>query len=228
MLIKSMLLLLITILSNGCNTLIQNNISKNKYIGIDFEGGIIVGSVTAPFAKHYHKEVYFQYRSLGSGDKHNGVITSGTPFPGLLPWLPSCHEDSLEDQCGRLFAINLPAGDYEIYGMKVNDNEGFRPIPPAVFSSSEGSVTYIGNLHVIYCVGLPRSLRGAILGGVIKVLDNYERDTDLIKKKYRSLNVTPIQKILLPDYSWSWRVSYQPHDWGDCGDSSAKKIQSSK
>lgn len=202
-------------MSSGCTALVQKNIDEDHRTMKDIGGGIIVGSVTAPLAAHYHKKVVFRYHSLENQNKHRGVLTSGTQFLTLPPWVPSCSEDGLDDQCGRLFAINLPAGEYVIDHI-VFEGDHYQPDHPGVFSVLEGRAIYLGNLHVTYCVGLVRSTRGNILGADVSVRDNYERDTSLLTGKYSSLRTVRIERQLLLDPAWKWRVSYKPYSWGTC------------
>jgi len=214
-------------LGSGCTPLVQKNLGEDHGSMKDIGGGIIVGSVTAPLAAHYHKEVVFWYHSLENQNEHRGVLTSGTRFPNLLPWLPSCSESGLDDQCGRLFAVNLPAGKYVIDHV-VFEGDHYQPDPPAVFSVLEGRAIYLGNLHVTYCVGLVSSTRGNILGADVSVQDNYERDTSLLTGKYSSLRNVQIERHLLADPAWKWRVSYDPHSWGACSaapDNAPKPMQ---
>jgi hypothetical protein len=205
---------LIALFGAGCVSLIQGNVSENHQSGTAPGTGVIVGSVTAPEV-WYHDDAYFYYRSLGDGGKHKGVLTSGTKFPSFSPWLPACDEGGLADQCGRLFAISLPAGSYEIHAARL-DRHYFELNQPAVFSVTEGGAIYLGNLHVAYCKGMPGRTRGNILGADISIRDEYERDTGLIRERFGSLHEIIIDKQLLPDYAWRYRVSFTPYDWGTC------------
>lgn len=205
----------IVILNSGCVSLDQNNLPKDQGTVPNASGGIITGSVTAPKAAHYHEEAYFWYRSLENPNDHKGVLTSGTLFPRFVLWLPSCSEDGLDDQCGRLFAINLTAGKYMIDQVVFGGNH-YQLSTPAVFSVTEGETAYLGNLHVAFCVGLVRSTRGNILGADITIRDNYERDTSMVKAKFTALKTVTIKRSLLPGHAWKLRVPYKPHSWGNC------------
>lgn len=204
-----------TIFGIGCSRLVQDNIDVRDPSGPDSGTGLIVGSVTAPFALHYHENVIFLYRSVSDTDNPHGVLTSGTSHKYLTPYISSCDEDGLGGQCGRLFAVRLPAGRYEIHQVRIGDN--FQDLLPVVFSVAPGRADYIGNLHTAFCVGQPRELRGAILGADVSVTDDYDRDTGLLREKFSALRQVPIRSRLLPDPSWRVRVSYEPDDWGTCG-----------
>ena len=202
-----------SVMAVGC----QKNITEFYPSGKDSGKGIIVGSVTAPFADHYHEVVYFYFQSVGGEKKFKGMITSATSYKNpLISGPPACDEDGLDQECGRLFAIKLPTGKYQIYNIRVGNNY-FKEIVPSTFVVTEGEVTYVGDLHVDFCVGLPHSLRGAILGADVSIIDNFERDEILLKRKFTLLSSLPINTELLQDYSWSWRVPFTPYDWGTCG-----------
>ena len=205
----------VTIFGIGCSMLVQDNIDERDPSGPDSKTGLIVGSVTAPFAQHYHENVLFYYRALDDDEFPHGVLTSGTSHKYLTPYISSCDEDGLGGQCGRLFAVRLPAGRYEIHRVRIGDI--FQDLLPAVFSVAPGQADYIGNLHADFCIGQPRELRGAILGADVSVVDDYARDTGLLREKFSALRTITIRKRLLPGASWRVRVSYEPYDWGDCG-----------
>jgi len=212
---RLVVLVAIVILNSGCVSLDQKNLPTDQGTVSSVSGGIITGSVTAPKAAHYHEEVYFWYHSLEKPNDHKSVLTSGTLFPRFILWIPSCSEDGLDDQCGRLFAINLTAGKYMIDHIVFGGNH-YQLSTPAVFSVTEGETAYLGNLHVSYCVGLVRSTRSNILGADITIRDNYERDTSMVKANYKALKKVTIKRSLLPDNAWKLRVPYKPYTWGNC------------
>ena len=203
-------------LNAGCSRIAQKNIDGDTSSIVHPGGGMIVGSVTAPKVLHYHKTAVLRYRALSDDGKPGGVLTSGRT-PGWQPTIPKCAQDGLEQECGRLFAVSLPAGRYEIFEVSaIPGNESYKVIPPLRFTVLEGKVAYLGNLHVVYCHGSFHSMRGGILGGDISIRDELDRDAALLKSKYTHLNGVDIDKRLLPATSSSWRVSYEPYDWGTC------------
>jgi len=212
------------ILNVGCTSFEQKNLSESQSPYSGSGNGVIVGSVTAPFAQHYHESVLFGYRKLGSGDKTAGILTSGIRHKNFLLQIPSCSEGGIPEQCGRVFAISLPAGDYEIYKAQVIGRGDFQQVTSALFTVTKGDVIYIGNLHVTFCVGMVNRYRGNILGADVSLRDEYERDIAVIREQHGELATASIDKRLLPDNSWRWRVSWNalfrgdvgPYDWGDC------------
>jgi hypothetical protein len=209
--------MLIAILGSACSRFVQQNIGEDAAPGFEAGGGMIAGSVTAPFASRFHHGVQFRYRSLGGDGSRQGVLTSASSLR-FVPYLPSCGEDGLEPQCGRLFAVELPAGDYEVFQLTVaSGGSGYSlPIQTWRFSVSPGQVSYLGSLHMQYCEGLFRNTRGGILGGELSIRDEYPRDVDLLRGRFRQLAGLPVRKQLLPATVIRWRVPYQPYDWGDC------------
>jgi len=214
---QKLVILLTPILLAACGGLVQQDIRGHDPALADGPGGMIVGSVTAPFASQYHHGVLFRYRSLGDSGGVRGILTSATS-QHYVPFWPSCEEDGLPRQCGRLFAVALPEGEYEIHEVTiVSGGSGHSvSIPAWGFSVSRGEVSYLGNLNMQYCQGLVRRFRGGILGGDITVRDEYQRDIELLESKFGQLAVARVQKRLLPDIAASWRVTYQPFDWGTC------------
>lgn len=198
----------------GCSSLVQTNISEDGPTGLDSETGLLVGSVTAPHAGRYHENVQFFYRSSGDQANPLGVLTSGTSHKYLTPYISSCEEEGIGEHCGRLFAVHLPAGQFEFFRIRIGDI--FQDILPVEFPVTRGEAVYVGNLHTVFCVGQARQSRGAILGADISVRDDYVRDAGLLREKFSALQAIPIYKRLLPEASWRVRVSYEPFDWGTC------------
>ena len=217
----------ISIISISCSGIVQKNIAADAFSNYDFESGIIVGSVTAPFILHYHETVLFHYRSVDDDGQQNGVLTSGTQHKIIYPYpfVPLCDSDSLESQCGRLFAVQLPVGNYEIYRVVIIGREDFQIIEPLLFKVEKEKTSYLGNLHMTFCQGLVRNTRGNILGGDISIKDEFDRDIVLLKRKYNGLSAISIKKQLLQNTFLRWRISYEPFDWGDCGQNSHNSMK---
>jgi len=201
---------LLAVSAAGCATIIQQNIGDCQPSCLDNESGIIVGSVTAPPVERYHSNVFFDYRSLDDGGKTEGVITASTPvrYVAPHPFVPWCQEGPLPDLCGRLFAIRLPAGRYQIDG----------PRQPLQFTVTPGKLFYVGNLHVEFCVGMATPYRGGILGSKTTLRDEFARDITLVREEFDALRSLPIEKSLWPDPGWVGRTDGEPPSWGNCSD----------
>lgn len=210
--------LVAAVLVSGCGSLFQQNIDLGAPSLFRPEEGLILGSVTAPFIDHYHETLVFHYRSVGDGGKTAGRLTSArSPSQPFVLWIPACDEEGLTDECGRLFAVSLPAGDYEIYGVQELDpGAKIYEMPPLRFTVAQGRASYLGNMHTAFCQGLV-SHRGAILGGDLVILDESQRDLALLEARYPQLTGVDIEEQLLPNLAWRWRVPWEPYDWGSCG-----------
>ncbi len=216
--------LYLSLMISGCTGHIENSQIDKQAASFDIRNGVIVASVTAPFAMHYHETVRFKYRQSGETDKNMGELTSGMQYKNFLIGIPACKEVELPGHCGRLFAITLPAGEYEIYHAEVVTRGVFQQLTPAVFTVSAGKVSYIGNIDANYCVGMASRHRGNILGADVTIKDEYVRDIELIREHYFALRNSVIEKALLDDHAWRWRVDWTnifgnhvaPHDWGGC------------
>ena len=222
------LIISIVTLFAGCVSLnhTQRNIAESQLSAYDENSGLIVGSVTAPLKWPYHETVLFEYRSVNSNGKHNGVLTSGMKHGNPLMDIPTCTKADIPQLCGRLFAVSLLAGDYEIYQATFHGRETFPGHPPMKFTVTKGSVLYLGNLHVSFCQGMRTSFRGDILGSDVTIKDEYERDAKLIRERFSATRSASIEKKLLPDLKWQLRVSHKPYDWQECGIPPNKKNQS--
>jgi hypothetical protein len=198
----------------GCAPLRQNNISGDVLPENAAGNGVIVGSVSAP-PVYFHEAAYFYFRRDNNNVGQEGVMTSAIPDSFITPWLPECDADGLGDQCGRLFALELPAGRYEIYRSRF-DRSVVNWEKPVFFEVLAGTVSYIGNIHVSYCEGMPVKTRGAILGADIAITDQSERDLSLLRARFNALRSRGIESQVLPDPAWQYRVPYTPHDWGSC------------
>lgn len=211
--------LVAALLVSGC-TGSQRNIDLDAPSLFRPGEGLILGSVTAPFIYHYHETLRFHFRSVGDGGKTAGHLTSARSSGARFThwWIPACDEEGLTEQCGRLFAVSLPAGDYEIYGVQELDpGSKIYEMPPLPFTVAPGRAIYLGNVHTVFCQGLAYSVRGAILGGDLVILDGSQRDLALLEARYPRLTGADIEKQLLPNLAWRWRVPWEPYDWGSCG-----------
>lgn len=209
--------LLAAFLVSACGSLFQENIDPDASSPAGSQEGLILGSVTAPFIDRYHEPVVFHYRSVGDGDKTTGRLTSARSPVLWIPGIPACNEEGLTEQCGRLFAVSLPAGNYEIHGVQEQRTGAqIYAMPPLRFTVTRGKASYLGNLHTTFCQGLVRSTRGAILGGDLAIVDERQRDLALLRARYPQLAGVEIEKQLLPNLAWRWRVPYEPFDWGNC------------
>lgn len=211
------MLLCVALAGGGCSALVQQQMGPLAVAYPAAGAGVVLGSVSAPPTGQYHHPVVFHFRWRGPGKGHGGVLTSASSF-AFQPFMPACDEHGLPGECARLFALELPAGGYEIHRVTMADGGSgtSRDMPGWRFSVEPGGVTYLGNLHMTYCQGLVRRTRGGILGGEAVVRDRHVRDLPLLREQFPQLLPATVQKRLLRADAFAWRVSYQPHDWGAC------------
>ena len=212
--------LVAAVLVSGCGSPWQKNIDLDAPSLFRPGEGLILGSVTAPIIPpHHHETLIFHYRSTGDGGNTTGQLTSAALNWSMVT-IPTCSEDGLTELCGRLFAVSLPAGDYEIHNVQeVGPPSYIYEMPPLRFTVAPGRASYLGNLHTSFCKGQPsrHRLRGAILGGDMLILDESQRDLAILEARYPQLTGAEIEKQLLPNLAWRWRVPWEPYDWGSCG-----------
>ena len=184
------------------------NIDPNRPVALSPGTGIIVGSVTAPMVLHYWDICLFHYRKLG--DSKSGVLESASPTANLL-WMKdrpiepggTGPDPGLEQQLGRLFAVELAAGTYEIYQLDTRETALIH-MQPVRFEVRSGEIIYIGNLHVHYCLYTPdrHAYRGRINGGIPSVHDEAQRDLPLLVRKFPALAGAKILPAVIDDDAW--------------------------
>jgi hypothetical protein len=132
------------LLLQGCLFPGMHSINPDQPLALSPNTGLIVGSVTAPKVMHYWEISHFRYRHLEQSTA--GVLESASPTANLLwmkdkPLQPggTGPDAGLEQQLGRLFAVELPAGRYEIYGLDTPGLLLFQ-MPPVLFEVRAGEI----------------------------------------------------------------------------------------
>lgn len=213
------LLVLLGVMLTGC-ALRQNDIQADYTLSRS-DVGIVVGSVTS--APDVTRSPPWQEMStyfFASVDNPNvvGVIRSGS----ISTWRwdeQRCDMDGIADECGRLFALELPAGEYVIKAVQINDLASEHALYPSEayslsldefnFTVVAGQTRYLGNLHSHICIGAAGhygnlsvwAARGA-------VRDAYNRDWQLLTQKYVVLRQLPVEKAVIKTNPWLWM---RPH-----------------
>jgi len=195
-------------LLQACSSNPVKSIDSNQPITLSPGTGMIVGSVTAPRVMHYWEKSNFRYRKLG--ESKSGSLESATPTSDFL-WIKDHPiqpgglgpDPGLEAQLGRLFAVKLAAGTYEIY--RLDKKSGLLiHMQPVRFEVRGGEILYIGNLHVRFCLYKPdrRVYRGYINAGIPSVRDESQRDLPLLLQKFPALAGMNIMQTVIDDYAW--------------------------
>ncbi len=183
--------------------------------------GLITGSVSSlPDSKwrppYYESSAYFYAGIddptvkgvLRSGSKHNLAVWDGV----------DCDADGLADECGRLFALELPAGRYRFHHVQVREpnatsietSDRFSlALDDFSFTVVAGETIYLGNLSSRICMSsLPRGISVAAVRGEVR--DQFSRDLPLLTERFPALKSTlPVRRIMAVN-SWLWQRPGDP------------------
>jgi len=195
-------------LLNACALGKNTDIDPGRPVMPAKETGLVVGSVTAPMVQHYWDISRFRYRMLGKAE--SGALESASPTADFL-WIKGLAiqpggtgpEPGLEEELGRLFAVELETGIYEIYQLDGN-NGPLMQMQPARFMVQPGEILYLGNLHVRYCLYKPdrRVYRSYVSAGIPSVRDEAQRDLPLLRRKFPALARSKILPAVIDDSAW--------------------------
>jgi hypothetical protein len=118
------------------------------------------------------------------------------------------------------FAIPVAAGNYEVtnwyvetYGMTVTNR-----LPMKVpFQVKAGEAAYIGKANVIALNGKNLLNTPIIMGAVVLITDDYEKDAKEISRAFPSINRSQIRKTNVPSSYLKEvkRISNTPKNWWD-------------
>jgi len=203
-------------LLQACSLDPVRNIDPERPITLSPGTGMVAGSVTAPRVWHYWEISHFRYRKLG--ESYSGTLQSASPGSNAL-WIKNhpvqpggtVPDPGLEQQLGRLFAVELPAGTYEIFQLDMNmgrwlssDHGLLIHMQPVRFEVRSGEILYIGNLHVRFCQYSPdrRVYRGRVNAGIPSVRDEAQRDLPLLLRKFPALKGSNILPAVIDDTAW--------------------------
>jgi len=193
---------------------------ENFVLGNEVGFGVITGSVgSRPDQWHEWSQYYFR---ATDGGRTSGYLNSGATYNPfyLFGDMPRCEDDGLAAECGHLYAIVLPVGDYEIHQVApamdsyIAGTAGVgvwsEPLRGYRFRVSPGRVTYLGNLLSRVCTA------GAVVGSRVwsaigDVADLSARDIPLLRTKYPQLADSTFDIAVMPGEPWRWR--YQPNNW---------------
>ena len=210
--------LFIMLLISACSSRFQKNIPDDFDVLKNPEYGVVVGSVSSVPDDRWQEMSQYRYRSLYD-EKIQGVFTSAAKYNPYMFFahVPKCEDDSMEAECGRLFATALPAGDYEIYAVVVSMDEPKnrwegRILSGYVFTVVRGQVSYIGNLKSNIQVGPVSYSRTDVVSADGVVTDQFERDVPLLKVKFPELANWEIDRSPIRGDSWEWRRSNKGND----------------
>lgn len=204
---KTSLVILLAYLASGCSAILFD-ISDEYVLNSTVKSGIVVGSLThtrvgnpLENATSFNIEIY---KLNNTTEEFLAVVNSRKKsiFTG------NHSEGDFTDISGRVFAIELPYGEYVIKSWKVLDfNFNYWPIkyPQELrFKVSEGEVTYVGNVHMIFSVH--RNFLGIESVTGVEPLVKYEftRDINVFKNAYSNLAAYKVSSQV--SYTGRWVV----------------------
>jgi hypothetical protein len=191
---------------------VEANLSKGVVVGS-------VGSKTYPETEYREQNMYL-FRSISNPDLR-GYVSSATEKKQMFTHLGICSDDGLPDECGSLFAIALPIGEYEFFSVVpalnsrangalfIFDSPWDAPLQGYRFSVRSGKVAYLGNLLSRICTGSDRKYWAMFSTSVARsavgdIADMRDRDVPLLTEKYPQLKTTPINNETIAGAPWRW------------------------
>ncbi len=195
-------------------------------VGSEPDKGVITGSVgTIPLGKQWREWSRYDYYST-SDPELRGHVTSAVNWSNPFYPQPECPDDGLPAECGNLFAIALPAGEYEFWAVSpAMDSQAADPglqkgwatrLQGYRFEVKAGQANYLGNILSRLCGGSGHSYYGMARIGSARsaqgnVADRYSRDVPLLLEKFPQLKSTTIYNSTMAGIPWRWDYG-QPDD----------------
>ncbi|HEY1773716.1 MAG TPA: hypothetical protein VGH91_11055 [Gammaproteobacteria bacterium] len=149
--------------------------------------GLLVGSLSTDDPGNYFSQdvnVFFAPEKGSKGPDASVTLNDHCKASGM-EGLPD-----FKQPCGRLFALVMSPGNYQLNYWNIVDAGGGVVEPgnwnPAKFTIQAGKVTYVGNIHMVFDPTLPGG-GPADWRGWPKASDMHERDIAFLLKKYPHL-----------------------------------------
>lgn len=198
---KSSLLLIVFFFISGCQTL---NVKEDFELDPEAETGLVIGSVTQNIdAATEANAAFFINKESGKNIKNIQAKVNSL----ILGTLTANNEFAEQQKSGRIFAVEVPAGENILDSWEIKLSGGGyiypRTPPPSLsFDVNPGEVIYIGNLHIDVesgknFLGIKRAF-----GGVPSLYDEQERDIPLLKAKFKALADKNISVNVLHEGVW--------------------------
>ncbi len=180
---RILLLVWMTFILAACTSV--ESIPNNFVLNPLSDKGILVSSVT------YHgtySGYSILFRRIDDNQFKELTIGTGTAFlpPGMLDW--DIKQRGLR---GNVFAVELPAGDYEFFSWRVAS--GYSHVRPQndfsiPFSITPGNAVYLGNFKFERKSGLG----GTIIAVDVQYRDESNRDIGILQKKYNGIESSTV------------------------------------
>ena len=211
-----MRILLWTLCLSGC----AYYVDAPELAGVDFSPGpsqvVVTGSVTQssdgePAA--WDEQVEFYFRKVGAKRIYR---VASADF--RLPIFGGPHEvladPGLEAEHGRLFAIPLEPGEYELVRFSIRWPSGVEQFlkDPIPFTLAPGQAVYLGNFDARFCVRHLYANQYGVAGVYLSVQEKMSRDLPLLYAKYPVLKDMMLMAQVLPDKMLKSRFSALQED----------------
>lgn len=215
--VASRICLVAAILITGCASMPSGEPAAELN---DSSKGVVMASVSFK-RMSMTRDSWFYIRPKGSVDKNAKVVRLSALQPwvgpltrgfGQLPLVGSKSADfpDMPARIGRIAAVALEPGDYELYtwGLYVDAYGGYgyvnpkAPVPPLTFQVKAGEVTYLGSLHGETVMG--RNIFGLplVAGGYPIIEDKQSRDEPMFRSRFTMLANWPITSANLNGQLW--------------------------
>lgn len=203
------------LLIGGCSGYaLKSGLPADYVVGSDASHGIVlvsVGAIPEP-ALGWNSWSYYEFRSVNKPKLLGNVASAKKHNFGFTP---GCDDDGLPEECGHLYALVLPAGEYEfcrvIPDLDRHQSDTFHseyydtPMERYRFVVRAGGAAYLGNLVSRICAGAASGRGNTILSAVGRVVDRYERDVPLLVTKFPQLSENAIRNESMTGSPWLWR-----------------------
>jgi hypothetical protein len=177
-----------------CGCTLATNIAPDKPLTIDGDSALLLASATMEYEGQFFARTIFLFRGVGGGKRFR--LDSAVPWT-IWPMLEALPEPGLESVQGRLYAFEVPPGEYELVEVAIHDSPTISTRPKARyrFTARAGVAVYIGNFDVRLCHRLTPKDRWPyyIVGGLASVRDKSGRDLRLLRAKFPALQGVPIE-----------------------------------
>lgn len=150
---------------------------------------VLTGSVAQPDSRQHSTRVLFRLRSVDG--RHRFTLENAPSYTGDRQ---SRADPGLEAVNGRLFAVPVEPGEYEVHSVRYENASGVEAeVGDALrFNVSAGETLYIGSLEIRPCYSLylrpdGQAVPQVAVGGTPGVRDESSRDLPLLRTTYPDL-----------------------------------------
>lgn len=195
---KILLLTLSALLAGSC-ALPALNLERDQAT-LQPNMALLVGSVTQSSdgkPSPFHDRAIFHFGEK-TGNIRFHLDSAEIERPILGPPNRALTDRGLEDVNGKLFAVQLPPGTYQLERFLIEGTKQRIAFSrPLGVELSAGEIAYIGNLDAAFCVRHAYANQAGVAGVVISVNDRRDRDIRLLRERFAALRRASIgDKVL--------------------------------